>query len=44
MSLESYDELWQWSIDNIAKFWGLVWEYCGIIHSQPYSCVQDIAL
>jgi acetoacetyl-CoA synthetase len=22
-----YDELWQWSVDDLAGFWGSVWEY-----------------
>lgn len=31
LSLSSYDELWKWSIANIANFWDLVWEETGII-------------
>lgn len=24
---ESYDELWQWSVDDLEGFWGSVWKY-----------------
>lgn len=36
-----YGELWQWSIDNLAGFWGTVWEDCGLIYSKPYERVVD---
>jgi acetoacetyl-CoA synthetase len=26
-SFADYDELWQWSVDDLAGFWGSVWEY-----------------
>jgi acetoacetyl-CoA synthetase len=34
LSLSSYQELWQWSVDHIADFWGLFWEFAGIIASR----------
>ncbi|KAK3703451.1 hypothetical protein LTR37_014441 [Vermiconidia calcicola] len=41
-NFSNYDELYQWSISNIAASWAEIWEYCGIRHSQPYkSVVQD---
>jgi acetoacetyl-CoA synthetase len=26
----SYDDLYQWSINNTADFWGEVWDYTGV--------------
>lgn len=26
-----YHELWQWSIDDIEKFWGSIWDYFGVV-------------
>lgn len=31
-----YDELWQWSVDELETFWALMWEYCGVRASTPY--------
>ena len=38
-SFETYDELYAWSITNIAQFWEAVWNRSDIIHSQAYSQV-----
>ena len=41
-SFETYDELYKWSIDNIADAWAEIWDYCGIRASQQYkTVVQD---
>jgi acetoacetyl-CoA synthetase len=37
LSLSDYQQLWQWSVDHIPEFWGLFWEFAGIIASKPYS-------
>lgn len=29
--LETYDVLWQWSIDNIAAFWDAVWDFTNVV-------------
>ncbi|HKT22508.1 MAG TPA: acetyl-coenzyme A synthetase N-terminal domain-containing protein, partial [Nitrososphaerales archaeon] len=26
-AFESYDELWNWSVDDLEGFWGSVWKY-----------------
>ncbi|MCW3490878.1 acetoacetate--CoA ligase [Dethiobacter alkaliphilus] len=36
-----YDELYAWSVENIEDFWALMWEYGGIVASQPYDRVVD---
>lgn len=39
--LSSYDELWQWSVDHVADFWGTFWEFSGIRFSRGYDRVVD---
>jgi acetoacetyl-CoA synthetase len=34
-----YDELWQWSVDNIEAFWESLWGYYRIQASAPYRQV-----
>ncbi|MEO1956692.1 MAG: acetoacetate--CoA ligase [Methylophilaceae bacterium] len=41
LSLNSYSELYDWSIDNIPEFWKNIWESNEVIHSTPYSSVVD---
>ena len=35
----NYDELYNWSVENIEDFWALIWELGGIIASKPYEQV-----
>jgi acetoacetyl-CoA synthetase len=35
----SYDDAWQWSVNNLEEFWAEVWEYFGIIAHTPYAQV-----
>jgi len=39
--LSSYDELWRWSITELAQFWTLVWSYFGVrsatLHTEVLS-------
>lgn len=37
---ESYEDLWQWSVDNPAAFWEEIWHYTGIKASTPYKKVK----
>jgi len=41
LSLSTYGDLWKWSVDHIPAFWGLFWEFAGIIASKPYDQVVD---
>ena len=34
-----YEELWQWSVDELEEFWGAIWEYCGVRASVSYERV-----
>jgi len=38
-TFETYGQLHQWSIDNIADAWAEIWDYCGVRASQPYHNV-----
>lgn len=31
IDLNSYDDLYQWSIEQKEQFWSLLWDYCGVI-------------
>jgi acetoacetyl-CoA synthetase len=41
LALSDYDQLWQWSVDHIADFWGLFWAFADIIASRPFDQVVD---
>lgn len=41
LSLETYEELWNWSVREISDFWAEVWEFVGIEASQPFTKVID---
>ena len=36
---EGYHDLWQWSVDDLAGFWGSLWEWCDIRSATPYEAV-----
>lgn len=31
--------MWNWSVTDLEKFWGALWDYFGIRSSTPYSSV-----
>ena len=35
----SYENLWEWSINDIEFFWKTIWEYFQVIHRHPYHKV-----
>lgn len=37
VKLETYEDLRQWSINNLSKFWGQVWEFTHVRASVPFS-------
>ena len=37
LALSDYHQLWQWSVDHTPEFWGLFWEFAGIIASKSYD-------
>lgn len=36
---ETYDELWQWSVDELEQFWAAIWDYYQVIAHTPYTAV-----
>lgn len=40
-SLTSYDDLWQWSVSEPAKFWEHVWHYTAIKAHNQYNVVSS---
>jgi len=43
LNLNTYEDLYQWSIKQIPNFWAAVWQYVGIRASQPYQKVTIAA-
>ncbi|MFC1550688.1 acetoacetate--CoA ligase [Candidatus Neomarinimicrobiota bacterium] len=41
LGISTYNELYNWSINNIPKFWASIWDYNEIISSVPYDQVVD---
>jgi len=39
--LQSYNDLYEWSVDAIPDFWASVWEFAGIRASKGYDQVVD---
>jgi len=39
--LKDYQQLYQWSVDNIADFWGSFWYYSGIKFSADFNRIVD---
>ena len=37
LELETYEALWQWSINNLNAFWSEVWHFTGVKASKPYT-------
>lgn len=40
-SLETYDELHDYSINNLEDFWNAVWEFCGVLASEKGNRIQE---
>lgn len=36
---ETYEQLWQWSVDSLEDFWAAVWEHFDVLASTPYDCI-----
>jgi acetoacetyl-CoA synthetase len=41
LSISSYNDLYQWSIEETADFWAAMWEYGNIQASRKYNLVVD---
>jgi acetoacetyl-CoA synthetase len=38
-SFKDYAELYQWSINDVEKFWQALWDFCALISSQPWQSI-----
>ncbi len=36
---EEYEQLRQWSVQELERFWAAIWEFCGVRSSRPYERV-----
>ncbi|MGH2855029.1 MAG: acetoacetate--CoA ligase [Solirubrobacteraceae bacterium] len=36
---EDYEQLRQWSVAELERFWAAIWEFCGVRSSRPYERV-----
>jgi acetoacetyl-CoA synthetase len=41
LNLTSYEELYQWSVENIPDFWAAIWDFAEIKASKHYDQVVD---
>ena len=39
--LNTYDDLWRWSIANIEDFWSLIWSYGSVLGDRSAGVVDD---
>ena len=39
LSFADYDELWEWSVDDVEGFWSSLWEFLDVRASKPYERV-----
>src|SRR5690242_14165185 len=39
LTLRDYDDLWRWSVDDLAAFWQSVWDYFDVIAHTPPTAV-----
>jgi acetoacetyl-CoA synthetase len=37
LNFDRYEDLWQWSVEDLAGFWSSVWDYFGVIAHTPYT-------
>lgn len=42
LSLNNYNDLWQWSVTEPAKFWEETWHYTAIKAHEPYKQVRAL--
>ena len=39
LAFAAYDELWRWSVDDLAGFWGSIWDFFEVKAHAPYDTV-----
>jgi acetoacetyl-CoA synthetase len=41
LRIQSYSELYRWSVTSVTDFWSALWDYIGVISSRPYERIVD---
>ncbi|KAI8324965.1 acetoacetate-CoA ligase [Martensiomyces pterosporus] len=41
LNLDTYEDLYTWSVTDIEAFWSDVWDYTGTVYSESYSAVLE---
>lgn len=41
LKLTGYPDLWKWSVSSTNDFWAAIWDFTGIIASEPYTKVVE---
>jgi len=41
LCFDDYQQLWQWSVDELADFWSSLWSYFGVRSSTPHDAVLE---
>ncbi len=41
LSIESYSQLYDWSIHEVSDFWSAIWDYAGVLCSRKHEKVVD---
>lgn len=44
LQLDTYDDLYKWSVDEVALFWEEVWHFVGINASKSFDKVRARAM
>ncbi|KAI9730447.1 MAG: hypothetical protein M1818_008142 [Claussenomyces sp. TS43310] len=37
LNITTYDDLYQWSIDDVGLFWKAVWDFVGVVAKRPFQ-------
>lgn len=40
-TLDNYDALWRWSVDDVSSFWSLIWDDNAVIGDKGTTVLQD---
>lgn len=40
-AFEEYDDFWQWSVENIADFWSILWDEMGVVGEKGTRILVD---
>jgi len=40
LHLQSYEDLYSWSIENVGEFWGEVWNFVGVRAAKEFDEVS----